>query len=58
MYILVASSADEQTIKEWVEEIQGCFPGMEMICDDLSRIISCHTGEGALGIGCSCRPKR
>lgn len=20
--------------------------------------ISCHTGEGALGIGCSCRPKR
>jgi len=20
--------------------------------------VACHTGEGALGIGCSCRPKR
>ena len=58
IYLLAASRADEQTTKEWVEEIQEYFSGMEVLCDDLSLIISCHTGEGALGIGCSCRPKR
>lgn len=58
IYLMAASSADEATTQEWVEEIKGYFPGMEVLCDDLSLGISCHTGEGALGIGCSCRPKR
>ena len=40
------------------EEIKAYFPGMEVLCDDLSLGICCHTGEGALGIGCSCRPRR
>lgn len=58
IYLMAASSADEATTKEWVEEIKDYFPGMEVLCDDLSLGISCHTGEGALGIGCSCRPRR
>jgi len=58
IYLMAASSADEATTQEWVDEIQAYFPGMEVLCDDLSLGISCHTGEGALGIGCSCRPKR
>ncbi len=58
IYLMAASSADEATTKEWVDEIKEYFPGMEVLCDDLSLGISCHTGEGALGIGCSCRPKR
>ena len=57
-YLMAASSADEETTKEWVEEIKAYFPGFEVMCDYLSMGISCHTGEGALGIGCSCRPKR
>ncbi|MBO5303670.1 MAG: DegV family protein [Lachnospiraceae bacterium] len=58
IYMMAASSADEQTTREWVEEIKAYFPGMEVLCDDLSLGISCHTGEGALGVGCSCKPKR
>ena len=58
LYLMAASSADEETTKEWVEEIKNYFPGMEVLCDPLSLGISCHTGEGALGIGCSCKPTR
>ncbi len=58
IYLMAASSADKVTTQEWVNEIKECFPGMEVLCDDLSLGISCHTGEGALGIGCSCKPKR
>lgn len=58
IFLLAASSADEYTTKEWLKEMREFFPGMEILCDDLSLTISCHTGEGALGIGCSCRPKR
>lgn len=58
IYLMAASSADDATTQEWVEEIKEYFPGMEVLCDDLSLGICCHTGEGALGIGCSCRPRR
>lgn len=58
LYLMAASSADEETTKEWVEEIKAYFPGMEVMCDYLTMGISCHTGDGALGIGCSCKPKR
>ena len=58
VYLLAASSADEATTKEWVEEIQSYFPGMEVQCERLSLGISCHIGEGGLGIGCSCKPQK
>lgn len=58
IYLLAASSADEKTTKEWVEEIRSFFPGMEVLCDDLSMGLCCHIGEGGLGIGCSCKPDR
>jgi len=57
-FLMAASSADEVTTKEWIEEIKAYFPGMEVMCNYLSMGISCHTGEGALGIGGSCKPKR
>lgn len=57
-YLLVATSADEETTKEWIEEVKEFFPGMEVLNSNLSLGISCHTGEGALGVGISCRPKR
>ena len=58
VYLLAASSASEEATAEWVKEIQGAFPGMEVMCDKLSLGVSCHIGQGGLGIGCSCRPKR
>lgn len=58
VHLLAATSADEATTQAWLEEIKEAFPGMDVQCDYLSLGISCHTGEGALGIGCSCRPKR
>lgn len=58
VYLMAATSADEETTKGWLDEIQAHFPDMEILCDPLSLGISCHTGEGALGVGCSCRPKR
>lgn len=58
IYLLAASSADEETTKGWIEEIEAFFPGKKVLCDNLSLGICCHTGEGALGVGCSCRPRR
>lgn len=57
-YLLAASSASPEDTKEWVREIRGEFPGMEVLCDELSLGVSCHIGPGGLGIACSCRPKR
>ena len=57
VYLLAASSADEETTKEWLAEIQAEFPGMDLLFDYLPLAICCHTGEGALAVGCSCRPK-
>lgn len=57
VYLLAASSANEETTKEWLAEIQSEFPGMDILFDYLPLAICCHTGEGALAVGCSCRPK-
>lgn len=58
VYLLAASGADEETTKDWIEEIKATFPGMDVVCDNLSLGLACHTGEGALGVGCSCKPIR
>lgn len=58
IHLLAATSADEETTSKWIEQIKEAFPGKEVLCDPLLLGICCHTGEGALGIGISCRPKR
>lgn len=58
IYLLAASSADEEISQRWVEEIKASFPGMDVLYDPLTFGISCHIGPGGLGIGISCRPKR
>lgn len=58
LYLLAASSSPEEETRQWVEEIREAFGGMEVMCDNLSLGVSCHTGQGALGIGCSCKPRR
>ena len=57
VHLLAASSATQEETAEWVEEIRAAFPGHDVLCGNLSLGICCHTGPGALGIGCSCSPK-
>lgn len=58
VYLLAASSADAETTEDWLSEIRDEFPGMDVLFDYLPLAICCHTGEGALAVGCSCRPKK
>ncbi len=55
--LLAATSATEEETAQWVKEIEAAFPGTEVLCDNLSLGVCCHTGPGALGIGISCKPK-
>ena len=57
LYLMAASSAPEQVTQDWVQEIREAFPGMEVLSDDLSLSICCHTGPNALGIGCARKTK-
>ena len=57
VHLLAAGSADPLTTAKWLKQIEAAFPGMPILYDDLSMGVSCHTGEGALGIGLSVRPQ-
>ena len=57
VFLLAAGSADAATTAKWLKQIETAFPGMPILYDDLSMGVSCHTGEGALGIGLSVRPR-
>lgn len=54
--LLAATSATKEETALWVKEIEEAFPGMTVLCDELSLGVCCHTGPGALGIGISCKP--
>ena len=56
IHLLAATSANEEETAEWVHEIEEAFPGMKVFCAPLSLGVSCHTGTGALGIGCAVVP--
>ena len=56
VYLMAASSSTEEVTADWVAQIKESFPGMEVMCDDLSLGLSCHIGPDGLGIGCSCMP--
>ena len=49
--IAVAYSGDDIIGKNWLQKVKHAFPNYDIDCDILSLSISCHTGEGALGIG-------
>ncbi|MCH5286725.1 MAG: DegV family protein [Christensenellaceae bacterium] len=57
LHLMAASSASAEETASWVAEIEAAFPGMPVTCDYLSLGVSCHTGEGALGIGLCCSPR-
>ncbi len=57
VYLLAAGSADESATARWIGQIEAAFPGMPVLYSDLSLGVSCHIGEGGLGIGLSVRPQ-
>lgn len=56
VYLLAASSSVKEVTESWIHEIEEAFPGMKVMCDDLSLGLCCHIGPGGLGIGCSIMP--
>lgn len=57
VFLLAAGSGDTEATAKWLRQIETAFPGMPILYDDLSMGVSCHTGEGALGVGLSVRPR-
>lgn len=50
----VAYTTDEETAKQWMEEVQNAFPDLTITrMDPLSFSITCHTGLGVLAIAAS-----
>ena len=56
IHLMAASSAGQEVTEDWVAQIREAFPGMDVLCDDLSLSICCHTGPNVLGIGCAVKP--
>lgn len=55
LYLYVAHTANEENAKQLAQELQEMFPNIPFrFCEPLSLSIACHTGPGALGVGC-CR---
>lgn len=55
--ILAATSTTDEQTADWVEEIKREFSVEDVLCAPLSLGVCCHTGSGAVGIGCACIPK-
>ena len=49
----VAYSGDYENALAWKAEVEKHFPGYEIQMDPLALNICCHTGAGALGVGCT-----
>ena len=57
VYLMAASSSTKEVTEAWVAQIKENFPGMEVMCDNLSLGLSCHIGPDGLGIACCCKPE-
>ena len=54
LQILAAcSGSSKEEMDAWTKEVEEAFPGHSVINDPITLVISCHTGPGVLGVGCS-----
>ena len=54
--LLAASSASQEATAAWEARLKAEFPGMKLLSDQLSLGVSCHIGEGGMGVGLSVSP--
>ena len=47
------TSRDEEEVQKWKEDVQGAFPGYEIVMNPLSLSVSCHIGPGSLAVTCT-----
>lgn len=47
------TSREEEEVQKWKEEVQGAFPGYEIVMNPLSLSVSCHIGPGSLAVTCT-----
>lgn len=48
--IEVAHTCDDETVKDWMAQVQEAFPDNEIVCSKLSLSVACHIGYGALAV--------
>jgi DegV family protein with EDD domain len=53
VHIFAAYSGDEAFGREWQAQVQARYPASPVRCDPLALSICCHTGSGAMGVGCA-----
>ncbi len=51
--IYMAYTKDKEGIEAFKEKVQEAFPNHTILCHELALSIACHTGPGALGLGCA-----
>lgn len=49
LYLMAASSSTAEVTEEWIRQIKESFPGMDVMCDNLSLGLSCHIECGRAG---------
>lgn len=52
IWLEVAYTKNEETMKQFVAELEKEFPGFDIVANPLSLSVACHIGPGALAVAC------
>ncbi len=52
IWLEVAYTKNEETMRQFVEELEKEFPGFDIVANPLSLSVACHIGPGALAVAC------
>ncbi len=52
IWLEVAYTKNEETMRQFVAELEKEFPGFDIVANPLSLSVACHIGHGALAVAC------
>ena len=52
IWLEVAYTKNEETMRQFVAELEKEFPGFDIVANPLSLSVACHIGPGALAVAC------
>ena len=52
IWLEVAYTKNEETMRQFVAELEKEFPGVDIVANPLSLSVACHIGPGALAVAC------